>query len=395
MTTIILADSDKESLGNLAGRLKVIRTTWNIIGLHSASDVLARVSEGGIDCVVTEMTLQDMSGFDLLSQLQSDHPEIIRIALSADQDHEIMLQSTRANHRFINREVSDEVLAGAVECSLRLHKLLQDDMLRAQMSGIIGLPSLPEIYQQMVQELTSAQSSLLGVARIIETDVGLTATVLKTVNSAFYGLNQPVESVSQGVALLGVHLIKNVTLTAKVFAQFEGNDIDTRRLRQLNDQANKTGALTNHFARLARVPRTVVDHTQIAGMLSNIGQLVAMSNKTLTAQQSDPAKRIQSELMGAYLLRMWLLPDPVVQAVALQTESPPQTTQCITPLLIVNAVRHLELNLTDVKNNDQLDSCREYLESIVSPLLAEQWIEAYSDLELLTEAPGPDQTRAA
>ncbi len=395
MTTIILADGDKDSLGILAKRLKTIRSTWDIICLNTGAEVLERVSEGSVDCVVTEMTLAEMSGFDLLTRLKNEHPELIRITLSADQDNEVMLESTRANHRFINRAVSDDVLIGAIECSVKLHKVLQQESLHSYMSGIHGLPSLPEVYQDMMTELTSPQSSLFNVARIIETDVGLTATVLKTVNSAFFGLNQPVESVSQGVALLGVHLIKNVTLTAKVFAQFEGTDLDTQRLRQLNDQANKTGALTNHFGRLARVPRSVVDHAQIAGMLSNIGQLIVMSGKNSGVSQAETTERIDPELLGAYLLRLWMLPDPVVEAVMLQNEVSPQPIHTLTPLLIVNAVRYLETHLTKVTDDEQRQSCQEYLETIVPSSLAEKWLESFTDLELLTNGPAPDQARVA
>ena len=275
--TIVLADCDEAALGLIRDRVLDLKPQWQIHTMTKGDQVLQFAQQNRVDCVISEIKLEDMNGFDLLRRLQVICPDSIRFTLSADLDHEVVLESARANHRFINRAVSDDVLVSAIESSLRLNRKLKEATLKHRIGDIHTLPALPEIYQKMVTELTSPHSSLMNVAMIIETDAGLTVTVLKIVNSAFYGLNTRVESVSQGVALLGVHLIKNITLTAKVFAQFEACEMDLIKLRKLNDQAIKTGALCNQFARLARVPRTVVDHVQIAGMLSIIGQLVALS----------------------------------------------------------------------------------------------------------------------
>jgi len=392
MTTIILADSDDAARGELISRLTSAQPDWHIIDLSGGLDVLQRMSEDTISCVITEVDLHDMSGFELLSKLQANYPDVVRITLSADLDQESVLESTRVNHRFINRAVSTEVLISTIASSLRLQEVLGGENLKRTMNEIGSLPSLPEIYQRMVNELSSSQSSLLNVSKIIESDSALTATVLKIVNSAFYGLNQRVESVSQGVALLGVHLIKNVTLTAKVFAEYKGGEQQLSKLRQLNDNANKNGALTNQFARLAHVPRSVVDHAQIAGMLSNIGELVQLSKSTDDTPELSEA---DSNLQGAYLLKLWMLPDPIVEAVALQHESPPRATAALTPLIILHAVRYLEAHFVDLTDNSQRTACQAYLEELVSPAIATSWMNAYCDMHTLTEDDAADQSRVA
>lgn len=381
MPTIVLADCDEKALGAIRDRMQALKPQWQIYTMTRGEQVLQFALTNRVDGVISDIKLQDMSGFDLLSRLQALCPDTIRFTLSADLDHEVVLESTRANHRFINRAVPNEVLVSAIECSLRLNRKLNEKTLKEGIGDIRTLPALPEIYQRMVAELTSPHSSLMNVARIIETDTSLTATVLKIVNSAFYGLNQRVESVSQGVALLGVHLIKNITLTAKVFAQFEAGELDLVKLRKLNDKANKTGALCNQFARLARVPRTVIDHVQIAGMLSIVGQLIELSKPY---SQNTNQETVESEMLGAYLLRLWLLPDPVVEAVAWQHESPPRHTASITPVVILHAIQYLYSELTDVSNDKQRTSCLDYLETIVPVDIAECWIEAYTDLQRLT-----------
>lgn len=393
--TVVLADYDQEQLDGVRERLQTLKPQWHFRTITQGKQVLNLAHNSRIDCVISEIKLNDMTGFDLLSQLQKHCPDIVRFTLSADLEHEVVLESARANHRFINRNVPDEVLVSAIECSLELNHTLSKETVKHRIGDIDTLPALPEIYQRMLDELTATHGSLMNVARIIETDPGLTATVLKIVNSAFHGLNQRVDSVSQAVALLGVHLIKNITLTAKVFAQFEANDADLSKLRLLNDKANKTGALCNQFARLARVPRTVVNHVQIAGMLSVVGQLITLSKACAASPENDTGEPVQPELLGAYLLRLWLLPDPVLEAIAWQHESPPRHTTSITPLVILHATQYLTDEWTDVNNKMQTKRCQDYLDTIVPAQVAERWMEAFLDLHELTAHNDLNSPRAA
>ncbi|MFK8081627.1 MAG: HDOD domain-containing protein [Granulosicoccus sp.] len=393
MTTIILADSDETVLGELLDSLQSVRPDWQFVGLSRGIDVLQRANTENDNCIVTDVDLPDMSGFELLSKLQANYPDIVRITLTHDLEQRAELEISRLTHRFINRAVCTDTLVSAIESSLRLQQLLCAEPLKRSMSDIGSLPSLPEIYQEMISELTSPQSSLSNVAKIIESDSALTATVLKIVNSAFYGLNQRIESVSQGVALLGVHLIKNITLTAKVFAQFDGGVQQLDKLRRLNDNANRNGALTNQMARLAGLARPDVDHAQIAGMLSNIGEVFSLSDKTNA--RTDQAEAIATELQGAYLLKLWLLPEPVIEAVALQYESTLRPSTATTPLTILHAIRYLETHYVDPTNKSQREDGIAYLEKRVSPGVAEQWVDAYCDVMALTAQNDIDRSRVA
>lgn len=381
---VVLADYDQVQLDALSVRLQTLKPQWHFHTITHGKQVINLARNIRVDCVISEIKLNDMSGFDLLSKLQTHCPDIVRFTLSADLEHEVALESARANHRFINRAVPDEVLVSAIESSLELNHTLSKETFKYQIGDIDTLPTLPEIYQQMLDELTATHGSLMNVAKIIETDPGLTATVLKIVNSAFHGLNQRVESVPQAVALLGVHLIKNITLTAKVFAQFEADDADLSTLRRLNDKANKTGALCNQFARLARVPRTVVNHVQIAGMLSVVGQLITLSKPGAASPDNENGSSVRPELLGAYLLRLWLLPDPVLEAIAWQHETPPRHATSITPLVILHATQYLTAEWTDVNSSMQTKRCQNYLETMVPANVAQHWMEAYLDLHQLT-----------
>ena len=388
MTSILFVDSDIGALEELQQSVLDRRSDWVVDTASSARQALELAVSRAYDVIVCETRLDDMSGFDLLGTIRANYPATIRLTLSGDHDAEVVMESARANHRFITKPVNYPVLLTAIECSLRLKNVLQDEKLANFVRDIDSVPALPAVYNEMMTELASPHGSLLTVGSIVEKDTGLTVTVLKIVNSTFYGLSQRVESVAQGVTLLGVHLIKNIALTAKVFSQFEGCQLSTRRLTQLNDQATKLGALSNQFARYAKVSRSSVDHSQMSGMLANVGELIAAVKPGAT----DTDEELNKELLGAYLLRLWLLPDAIVEAIALQHESPPRFADSITPLIILHSIRYLYANFLDVTNDEQRQACQDYLESFVPENVVQLWLTAYEDLEQLASS---NQQRAA
>ena len=65
------------------------------------------------------------------------------------------------------------------------------------------LPMFPAIYLEALQQLRDTESSLGALADVLATDPGLTARLLRTVNSAAFGLRSQVTSVHHAVSMLG------------------------------------------------------------------------------------------------------------------------------------------------------------------------------------------------
>lgn len=383
MTTIVLLDSDKTAVDALASDLKAQRSDWIIHAATAGKQAVELACSVSVDVLITDTQLSDMSGVELLDKICALSEETIRITLTADLDAEVMLESTRANHRFIAKPVTTGDLASAISDSLKLRSVLEDDALKRYMRNITTVPAVPTVYDEMTQELGSPHSSLTRVSSIIETDAGLTITVLKIVNSAFYGLSRRVESVAQAVTLLGVHLIKNITLTAKVFAKFEGSQISVKRLTELNEQALRMGALANQFARYAKLSKSGVDHCQISGLMCNLGELIQTAN----ADKSEEGVDLEAPLLGAYLLRMWKMPDTIVEAVALQHDAEPQPSDTVSPLHVLHSIRYLQTHYDDMDSDEQRQHCQEYLSVFIADQkMLELWLNAYQASEQLSAA---------
>jgi FixJ family two-component response regulator len=85
----------------------------------SAEDYLERADASEIDCVVLDIQLGGMSGFDLQSQLTMTHPDLPVIFLSAHEESETLARARIAGCPFVRKtepgRILLEAIRGAVE----------------------------------------------------------------------------------------------------------------------------------------------------------------------------------------------------------------------------------------------------------------------------------------
>ncbi|MEI6701906.1 MAG: HDOD domain-containing protein [Deltaproteobacteria bacterium] len=86
-------------------------------------------------------------------------------------------------------------------------ELLDKEMERVAQS--IGIPACPAILLELSEETKKADPDFQKVEKLVSKDVGLSATLLKTINSPFYGLRNKISSVSQAVGLLGLSTLSS------------------------------------------------------------------------------------------------------------------------------------------------------------------------------------------
>lgn len=77
---------------------------------------------------------------------------------------------------------------------------------------IKNLRPVPAIANQIIELVDSPSASMQDIANIIQYDPAVTANLLRTCNSAFFGLANPVESVKDAVAILGIDQVVELAL---------------------------------------------------------------------------------------------------------------------------------------------------------------------------------------
>lgn len=77
---------------------------------------------------------------------------------------------------------------------------------------IKALTPIPVIANKLMSLVDSPNSSMKDIADIIQYDPMITASILKTCNSAYFGLKNPVESIKDAVNMLGTDQVVEIAL---------------------------------------------------------------------------------------------------------------------------------------------------------------------------------------
>lgn len=188
------------------------------------------------------------------------------------------------------------------------------------------LPALPAIYVKASALLDDQNSTAEKIADIVQTDPVITSRILKIVNSAYYGLNQPVTSISQSVSLLGNQRLKQILLGVVLGGLFKNINTEHFSLEAFWQHTIKTAILARH---LAMQNVRIIDHDALftAGLLHNIGRLIIASAypdkiaeiELLKQQKGIETAQAENEVLGFHhidasgaLLTKWKLPEILI-----------------------------------------------------------------------------------
>jgi putative nucleotidyltransferase with HDIG domain len=139
--------------------------------------------------------------------------------------------------------------------------------LKHRIEQLIEVPTLPIVIQKITAVIERQGASAEDIGRIIETDQALTAKVLRLANSAFYGFPGRIGSVSHAVVVLGVNVVKGLTLGASVFDMMVVAGMD-----QLWRHSLGVGAAARVLAN--QIGLKNVEEVFTAGLLHDIGKVV-------------------------------------------------------------------------------------------------------------------------
>lgn len=104
-----------------------------------------------------------------------------------------------------------------------------------QLMDAAQLPALPQSAIQLLQMSQDPAKGPAEFAAPIEADPGLTAQVLRFVNSSYFGFRNEISSIKLAISLVGVRTIKNFALWSAVFSLMPNprcGPFDLRRLWQ-------------------------------------------------------------------------------------------------------------------------------------------------------------------
>ena len=332
MKRILFVDDEPNVLQGLKRMLRPMRKEWDISYASGGEEALEMMKIAPFDVVVSDMRMPGMDGAQLLTEVTRLYPNTVRIVLSGQSEKEAIFKAIGKTHQYLSKPCNPDILKETVVRACGLRDLLSSEKLKSLASQMDKMPSLPEIYLELVEELKEESPSLPAISRLVSQDVAMTAKILQLVNSAFFGIRRRITTVDMAVNYLGLENISSLVLAANVFGQFQ-DDTSAKgfSMESLWSHSGKVGRLAQAIVKLEDRSKQEVDDAMTAGLLHDCGKLIFAAN--MPNEYSQVIKMVEHEnknlseaeeevigaahaVIGAYLLGVWGLPDAIVEAVA-------------------------------------------------------------------------------
>ena len=330
MKRILFVDDDPEFLLGLQHMLHDMREEWQMDFVPDGKTAWAKVVEQPFDVLVADLSMPGMDGPQLLTKVMNRDPHTVRILLAEQSDREPVLRLFGLAHQYLPKPCERNLLYETISRTLALRELLANDQVKRLTSQMLSLPSMPDLYLQLLEELRREDPSMPALVKIISQDLGMCTKILQLVNSAFFGLQQPIGNLGEAVLYLGLETIKGLVLSLQIFSLFTRVKIKDFSYEELWVHCWVTGMWAKRIALAGTQNLELADQAFIAGLLHDVGKLVLASGLPSQYQISVNRQREkgiplwQAEHdvfhtahaeVGAYLLGLWGLPDPIVEAI--------------------------------------------------------------------------------
>jgi putative nucleotidyltransferase with HDIG domain len=238
------------------------------------------------------------------------------------------------------REEIGRLAAGMHFEKARIERQRSRTAVVAMLNRIESLPVIPAVAMQVYQLSIDPASEIEDVQNVLSTDPGLAVKILKLVNSPFYGLGRKIDSIREGIVVLGMEEIAQLAFGLSLAISFSGvgikGIIDPVSLRRHAVEV----ALTGRFL-CEELTDDEFKGVFTACVLHDIGKLFLIQNfpelykrvMLLTGEMQIPVYAAEEDIfglnhgiVGGIIAKKWNLPDSLVQAISFH-HYPPEASE--------------------------------------------------------------------
>jgi HD-like signal output (HDOD) protein/ActR/RegA family two-component response regulator len=360
------------------------RAHWEVVTAADGPAALELMKAQAFDVVASDMRMKGMDGVQLLNVVIKLYPQTSRVIISGISDQAEVSRALGVTHQFIAKPFDANTLRAVLARIGGLDAFLRDERLKALAGRLRALPSFPMLYLEIMKVLEDPEMPMQTIDALIVKDPGLTAKMLQVVNSVAMGLQEKVNDPLEAAQQLGLGTVRALALSAHVFTSFTPSQRLNFPVDVLWGHLMKCGESARAIMRAEDADHVYCEAAYTAGMLHDIGKLMLADSLPREFQLalaeslkgSAPFYEVEMEVFGAthaglaaYLLGLWGLPAPIVEAVAFHHTPEKSSLQAFSPLTAVhvaNALEH-EIDGNDVNLNE------EYLEKIGVANRLEVW----------------------
>jgi HD-like signal output (HDOD) protein len=189
-------------------------------------------------------------------------------------------------------------------------------------NGELALPPYPAVALQLSRVIRGDDYSLSDLAKIVESDAVLSATVLRYAQSPAMRGRHAVRNLDQALGRLGSQRLLRLAYAASLSAEARSRGV----LQVLRREAWRRALYGAEICRvLAPVARVDEGEAHLAGLLHDFGQLVALgaierilaghAEAKVSRQMCRHVADLYHVELGGLLAESWKLPEPVQRAI--------------------------------------------------------------------------------
>lgn len=238
-----------------------------------------------------------------------------------------------------------------------------------------AIPPRPQVLISLGDEMNKDEPDLKLIARQVGGDVGLSAAVLKTVNSPFFGLKKKISSVTQAVSLLGLKSVDRLVTSIMLRNSFV---CKSRSLEHFWDSAEKSAGIAAHIA--SSLPRGPRDDAYSFGLFHNAAipilnqrypdymhtlRMGAEIGDRPITEFEDQHHAVNHATLGYLIAKAWFLPPTICEGI-LRHHDPSAfddtdeiSPQALTLIAITYLAEHLNDELLSPGSHSQWEPMRE------------------------------------
>jgi len=190
-----------------------------------------------------------------------------------------------------------------------------------------NLPSLPAVALEVLELTQDREVRLEEIAEVVRHDPALTAKILKTVNSSYYGLSKPCPTISRALVFLGLSTVKSLVLSFALvdLTKGDGGGVDLPKYWR---RSLLSASAARRMA--ARLEEGDAEEAFVAALMQDIGMLALQAARgeaygAVIGRAGGDHRRLpeveRSVLgydhaeVGAALGARWRLPASLVEAI--------------------------------------------------------------------------------
>jgi len=216
--------------------------------------------------------------------------------------------------------------------------------------GDFTLPPCPEVVLRLTEAVNDPDIFIDQVVKILETDPALTSIILKTVNSALYGLPGNISSVFKAVSILGLKEIENIALGYAMRKALKDPGLHDFSFSTFWTDSLYRALFAKHAAKILEVES---EEAFAAGLLQDMALPVLLTqwfdiyrpvyDKWRTS--GEPIHEVEKKLLSwnhcqaaAWIAGNWGLPDLMVCCIGLHSAGPDEIRELGLQATAVTAV---------------------------------------------------------